>query len=330
MSEIYPGIHWLKLPINVKDSNLEYINTYLIRGEKGYLLVDSGWNTDESFSTFHNYLLKHKIGFQDIKQILVTHVHPDHYGMAGHIKQLSGAKIYMHDIEKDYIRPRYIDMNELLALTDKQLISNGASVDETEVLRDASLGLENFIVPTPPDVILHDGEIIDIGTFSFRAIWTPGHSSGHICLYEPKKKILFSGDHILPKITPNVGLHPQSIDNPLGRYIESLQQIKKLDIDLTLPGHDQPFKNVKARIDEIIHHHDLRNLEILKTLTSGAQTAYRIAQQISWGENNGWQDLPPFHQRMAVFETLAHLEMMASEGRVDKFSREGVFYYKQK
>lgn len=330
MTEVYPGIQWIKLPITMEQSNLEYVNVYLVKGSKGYLLVDSGWNTDESFTAFHNYLLKHNIGFQDIKQILVTHVHPDHYGMAGHIKQLSGAKIMMHQIEKEFIKPRYIDMNELLALTDRELKENGVSEDEIEVLRDATLGLENYIVATPPDAILHDGEIIDIGTFTFRAIWSPGHSSGHICLYEPEKKILFSGDHILPRITPNVGLHPQSIDNPLGRYIESLQQIKKLDIELTLPGHDQPFKNPRRRINEIIRHHNLRNLEILKALEPGDQTAYIVAQEITWSDNSGWNDLPPFHQRMAIFETLAHLEMMATEGRVDKYSHQGVYYYKQK
>jgi glyoxylase-like metal-dependent hydrolase (beta-lactamase superfamily II) len=330
MTEVFPGIHWLKLPITLEQSDLTHVNVYLIKGSKGYLLVDSGWNTDESFTTFHNYLLKHSIGFQDIKQILVTHVHPDHYGMAGRIKQLSGAEIMMHHIEKDYIRPRYIDMNELLNLTDKALIANGASEKEMEVLRDATLGLENYIVPTQPDTTLHDGETIKTGLFSFRVIWTPGHSSGHICLYEPEKKILLSGDHILPKITPNVGLHPQSIENPLGRYIESLQQIRKLDIELTLPGHDQPFKNVKERIDEIIYHHNNRNQEILGTLELGAKTAYKIAQEITWGDNSGWNALPPFHKRMAVFETLAHLEMMAAESRVDKVSRWGVFYYAQK
>jgi glyoxylase-like metal-dependent hydrolase (beta-lactamase superfamily II) len=330
MTEVYPGIQWLKQPITMENAGITHVNVYLIKGEQGYLLVDSGWNTDESFTTFHNYLLKHHIGFQDIKTILVTHIHPDHYGMAGHIKQMSGAKILMHDIEKDYIHPRYIDMNELLALTDKHLMSNGASVNETEILRDATLGLENYIVPVLPDAILHDGEIIDIGTFKFRAIWTPGHSSGHICLYEPDKKILFSGDHILPKITPNVGLHPQSIDNPLGRYIESLQQLKKLDIGLTLPGHDEPFRNVKERIDEIIRHHGWRNQEILKELESGAKTAYKIAQEISWGDHSRWDNLPPFPQRMAVFETLAHLEMMATERRVDRYGHDGVFFYKKK
>jgi glyoxylase-like metal-dependent hydrolase (beta-lactamase superfamily II) len=330
MSEIYPGIHWIKLPLTIENEDLNHINVYLIKGARGYLLVDSGWNADESFTTFHNYLLKHNIGFEEIKQIIITHVHPDHYGMAGRIKQLSGAKLIMHHIEKDFIKPRYIDMNELLAQTDKLLSTNGFTEDEVAILRDASLDIVNLIVPTPPDTTLHDGEIIKNGAFTFQAIWSPGHSSGHICLYEPKKKLLFSGDHILPNITPNVSLNPQSIDNPLGRYIESLQQIKKLDIELVLPGHDEPFNNLKERIDEIIRHHNQRNLEILRTLAPGEKTAHKIAQAISWGNNSGWKNLPPFHQRMALFETLAHLEMMAGEGRVDKYSHQGTTYFKEK
>jgi glyoxylase-like metal-dependent hydrolase (beta-lactamase superfamily II) len=330
MSEVFPGIHWIQLPITMEQSDLEYINVYLIEGSQGYLLVDSGWNTDESFTTLHNYLVKNGIGFQDIKQILVTHVHPDHYGMAGRIKKLSGATIAMHHIEKDFIEPRYVKMEPLLHQTDRLLVANGVPEKEMVGLRDATLGLVNFIVPTLPDKTLHDGETITTGTFTFRVIWTPGHSSRHICLYEPDKKVLLSGDHILPKITPNIGLHPQSIENPLGRYIKSLQEIRKLDIELTLPGHDKPFKNLKPRIDEILRHHDLRNQEILGTIENKAKTAYKIAQEISWGDGNRWHDLPPFHKRMAVFETLAHLEMMAADSRVNKLPGKGIIYYVQK
>jgi glyoxylase-like metal-dependent hydrolase (beta-lactamase superfamily II) len=330
MTEIFPGIHWLKLPIAMEQSDLTHVNVYLIKGDKGWLLVDSGWNTDESFTTLHNYLVKIGLSFADIGRIFITHVHPDHYGMAGRIKKLSGAEMVMHHIERDFIQPRYVAMEELLQQTDRLLIANGVPPKEMVALRDATLGLENFIVPTPPDATLHDGETIDTGVFSFRVIWTPGHSSGHLCLYEPEKKVLLSGDHILPKITPNVGLHPQSIENPLGRYIESLEQIKKLDVELTLPGHDQPFRNLKERIDEIIHHHNQRNLEALTAIALRAKTGYEIAQEISWGDNSGWNDLPPFHKRMAVFETLAHLEMMAAEDRIAKLTRRGVIYYERK
>jgi glyoxylase-like metal-dependent hydrolase (beta-lactamase superfamily II) len=327
VSEITAGIHWIKMPISLEESTLSHINVYLIEGEKGYLLVDSGWNTDKSFATLHNYLLKIGTGFGDIKQIVVTHVHPDHYGMAGRIKKLSGATIAMHNLEKSFIRPRYISMEELLHQTDRMLIANGVPRDFADILRDATLGLEQYIIPILPDITLHDGETISTGRFTFRVIWTPGHSSGHICLYEPGAKILLSGDHILPKITPNISLNPQSIENPLGRYIKSLREIKQLDIKLTLPGHERPFTRLVPRIDEIIRHHGERNAEILEVMGSATRTAYHIAQRISWGDDGAWRDLPPFHQRMAIFETLAHLEMMAAEDRVDKLPRRGVVFY---
>jgi glyoxylase-like metal-dependent hydrolase (beta-lactamase superfamily II) len=330
MPEIIPGIHWIKMPIPLEESTLKHINVYLIEGDKGWLLVDTGWNTDRSFSTLHNYLIKIGAGFEAIRQIVVTHVHPDHYGMAGRLKKLSGATIAMHHIEKDFIAPRYISMDELLMQTDRLLIASGVPRRIAENLRDATRGLEQYIIPIPPDIALHDGETITTGRFTFRVIWTPGHSSGHICLYEPEQKILFSGDHILPKITPNISLNPQSIENPLGRYLKSLQEIRELDVKLTLPGHDRPFTRLTPRIDEIIRHHGQRNMEILAAIGFRTRNPYQIAQMISWGDNNDWQDLPHFHQRMAIFETLAHLEMMAAEDRVDKLTRRGIIYYGQK
>jgi glyoxylase-like metal-dependent hydrolase (beta-lactamase superfamily II) len=314
----------------MEQSDLNYINVYLIAGEKGYLLVDSGWNTDEAFATLHNALIKNGIAFNNIKQILVTHVHPDHYGMAGRIRELSGATLIMHHIERDYIEPRYVKMEPLLNETDHLLVTNGVPEAEMVNMRDATLGLENYIIAAQPDRTLHDGETISTGTFNFRVIWTPGHSSGHVCLYEPEKKVLLCGDHILPKITPNVSVHPQSIENPLGRYLKSLQELKKLDVALALPGHDKPFTNFKERIDEITHHHGIRNQEILETIGEGHKTAYQIAREITWGNSGRWDDLPPFHQRMAVFETLAHLEMMASDGLIDKLPGRGTIAYSRR
>ncbi len=331
MIEIFPGVHWLKLPIAMEQSDLEYINTYLIEDRKGFLLIDSGWNTDMAFSALHNALIKSGHDFQSIKHIVITHVHPDHYGMAGRIKELSGATLAMHHIEKEYIEPRYVNTAPLLHQTDRMMINNGVPENEMEELRDASLDVLNYVVPTQPDKILHDGDMINAGAFKFQVIWTPGHSSGHICLYEPHRKLLFAGDHILPKITPNISVNPQSIENPLGRYLQSLEEIKKLDVEMAFPGHDEPFHNLNMRINEITHHHHLRNLEILETIMLSPRSAYSIAKEITWGNNGGgWEDLPPFHKRMAIFETIAHLEMMAAESRVDKLPRKGVIQYKQK
>jgi glyoxylase-like metal-dependent hydrolase (beta-lactamase superfamily II) len=331
MIEVFPGIRWLKLPITMPDAGITNINTYLIEDKKGFTIVDPGWNTDEAFSTLHNALIKSGHNFQSIKQIVITHVHPDHYGMAGRIRELSGATIAMHHIEKDFIEPRYVKMDQLLYQTDRFMAANGVPEDEMTELRDASLDVINYVVAAQPDITLHNGDAITAGVFKFQVIWTPGHSSGHICLYDAEKKLLIAGDHILPRITPNVSVNPQSIENPLGRYLQSLEEIKRLDIDLTLPGHDEPFHNLNIRINEIAHHHFIRNLEILEVIAFSPQSAYQIAKKITWGANAGsWERLPPFHKRMAVFETLAHLEMMAADSRIDIMPKKGINQYQQK
>jgi len=330
MTQVTDGIHWFKLPMSPDEPNRNHINVYLIRGDNGYLLVDSGWNTDVSFNTMHNHLVKAGISFGDISQILVTHIHPDHYGMAGRVKQLSGATIAMHHLEEELIESRYIHLDGLLHETDQALVSNGIPHDEMVAMRDATIGLEKYIMPAYPDIRLRDGDTVTTGEFTFRAVWTPGHSSGHLCLYEPDKKILLTGDHILPRITPNISVNPQSIENPLGRYIDALKEVRQLDVELGLPGHDEPFNNVTARIDAIIEHHIQRNMEILIALQQETKNTYEIAQDITWGTGSKWPDLPAFHQRMAVFETRSHLEMMTAESYLDVLPRKGIIYYRQR
>jgi len=134
-----------------------------------------------------------------------------------------------------------------------------------------------YVAPTPPDVTLNGGEEVTAGDFTFRVLWTPGHSPGHICLYEPARKVLLSGDHILPGITPNVGLHPQSGTDPLGDYLRSLKEIRKMDISLVLPGHEEPFADVGKRIGELIRHHQQRNSNIIAKIRTEPKTAYQIA-----------------------------------------------------
>jgi glyoxylase-like metal-dependent hydrolase (beta-lactamase superfamily II) len=329
MTEVSPGIFWLKQPILVEDSGADYINVYLISGPNGYLLIDAGWNTDSSFASFHNHLVKHGIGFEDIAQIFITHAHSDHYGMAGRIAKLSGASIMMHRMEQEYIIPRYVQMEELLQKMGDILIQNGVPENQVPKLRDSSVGMENYVVAVHPARILRQGETGTNGDFTFQVIWTPGHSSGHLCLYEPQRKILISGDHILPRITPNVSVHPQSIENPLGRYISALQEMRRLDINLVLPGHNEPFTDAKGRIDSIIKHHESRNAEILSVMNKKPMTGADIAGKITWKKDSRWIDLSDFHRRVALCETIAHLDMMAGEGKVERYPRDGIVYYRQ-
>jgi glyoxylase-like metal-dependent hydrolase (beta-lactamase superfamily II) len=330
MTEITPGIYWLELPTLMADSDLVHVNAYLVQGDSGYLLVDAGWNTDESYAALHKQLAEIGVDIKDISQIVVTHVHPDHYGQAGRLKQLSGADVALHDIEKAFIESRYINMKQFAEQTTEWLTINGVQPEELEEFKNATAGIDRYIVPTYPDISLHGGETITSGRFSFQVIWTPGHSAGHICLYEPEKKILISGDHMLPKITPNVGRQPDTRENTLGDYIKSLESIRHLDVELILPGHEFPFNTFRPRIEELIRHHEERNQEVLAILKDGRpKTACQIARKISWGVTSDWQDIPFFHQRLAISETLAHLEYMTINGQLEKITRDGIIYYRQ-
>ena len=332
MTEVIPGIYRLKLPMPVPLTTLEYVNAYLVRGDIGYLLVDTGWNISEAFDSLTKQLAEIDVDVEDISKIVVTHIHPDHYGLVGKLKELSHAELALHHLEQDLIQSRYVTMDDLLQQTARWLHINGVPPDELACLQTASVGMAKFVTATSPDVILHGGETISTGVFTFQVLWTPGHSPGHICLYEPNHKILLSADHILPTITPNVGLHPQSSDNPLGDYINSLNDIKQLDVDLILPGHENPFTGLEARIDKLIQHHKQRNSEILATIKAEPKTTYQIAKGITWlSDLNGvgWQSLSPRDKRLAVLETLAHLESMKISGKIDKFLKDSIIYYQQ-
>jgi glyoxylase-like metal-dependent hydrolase (beta-lactamase superfamily II) len=330
MEEIISGIYQLKVPMLISDqSDLPFINAYIIRGEKGYLLVDAGWNTDAAYSTLEKGMAELNATVKDISQIVVTHVHPDHYGMAGHVKKVSGATLAMHHLEKEIIEPRYVHMESLLNAIDILLAANGVPEKMINNLTNATVGLEQYVVPTMPDILLHDGDTISTGLLNFKVLWSPGHSSGHICLYEAERKTLLSGDHILPTITPNISIHPEAIENPLGRYFDSLHELKKLDVERVLPGHETIFTNFKERIDDILHHHEVRNGEILAALADKPKTSFEVAQKIRWGYKKNYSHLPDFHKRMAVLETLAHLEMMAGINQVERIPAQDLMLFRR-
>jgi glyoxylase-like metal-dependent hydrolase (beta-lactamase superfamily II) len=329
MIEVTPGIYRMPLPLPV--TNLSHINTYLVRGDNGYLLIDTGWNTKEALNSLKKQLADNGVDGQEITRIVVTHVHPDHYGLAGKLKNLFGATLAFHHLEKDFIETRYVSMEELIQELGQWLQHNGVPPERLAELKKASLPMLKFVTPTMPDATLYGGENITCGDFSFEVLPTPGHTAGHICLYEPDKKILLSGDHILPTITPHVGLHPQSGPNPLGDYLDSLHRLEKLEVELVLPGHEQPFTGFKERVEGITLHHRLRNAEIMGAIGYESKTAFQLTTEITWLHDVngvGWHKLGSWDKRMAILETLAHLEAMRAKGELEKFNQGDIRYYR--
>ncbi len=331
MTEIIPGIYQLNIPI--PNNPLGHTNTYLVQGDDGYFLIDAGVNTEEAFQSLTKQLTEIGIDFKDISQIVVTHGHGDHYGLAGKVRQLSQAKVLLHRIDADFIRSMHTNTEERARQSEQWLRMNGVpNLEPSETQMAAHRTMPRFTTPTTPDITLEGGETISTGVFNLQVVWTPGHSPGHVCLYEPTKKILFAGDHVLPIITPNISLQPQSSINPLSDFINSLNIVKQLDVNLVLPAHEHIFTDLPTRVEEIIQHHEQRNSEILEAIKTDPKTAYQISTVITWMPELGgvsFQDLAPWDRRMAVSETLAHLEAMRVKGRVDKFPRDSIIYYQR-
>jgi glyoxylase-like metal-dependent hydrolase (beta-lactamase superfamily II) len=275
-------------------------------------------------------LKNYGFSIKDITEIVVTHLHSDHYGLAGKIKQISGAKMALSETEARIIDSRYINVEGLLKQLRDFYYANGIPQDKVVPFSEASLPARELVIPAKPDIKLKSGKKINMSPFEFKVISTPGHSSGHICLYESSRKLLFAGDHILPEITPYVGLHPQSGPDPLGDYFNSLKDLMKLDVNLVFPGHGPAFSGLKQSIDSLFKHHEQRISIILNTIQEDMKTAFQIASEIQWrgdGEGMDFQYLNMLNQRMAVTETLAHLEYMRRQNKVQTEVKNGQNYY---
>ena len=294
---------------------LPYVLPYAVHSKGEVMLVDNGWNTDPAHEALEDGLNQHDLSIKDVTQLVLTHVHPDHFGLTGRVKEESGCQVIMHSREAAFIDSRYIHPDELIGQMKEFMHHHGVPTETSGDMARGSMGMIDKVAPSSPDLTLEGGEHIKVGDFDFEVIWTPGHAPGHVCLYEPNRKILLTGDHILPTITPNVGKHTQSAENPLGDYMRSLEKVENLDVEYVLPAHEFDIKELKKRVMEIRAHHEERLEEMMRCVGEGGATAYDVASRVVWTTGR-LADFEPWMQRAAVSETLAHLEYMEELGQV--------------
>jgi glyoxylase-like metal-dependent hydrolase (beta-lactamase superfamily II) len=315
--QVFDKIYKIELPIPfpLRTTNVFFVD------EPPRTLVDTGIRTEASFEALKKGMGEIGFSFQLIERILITHGHIDHYGQAKRLSSLSGAPIYIHP--KEYGRIRSI--LHILGYLKSVLLRNGAP----EILANEAVryieSAQKMADPLEEAYFLEEGDPIPFESMRWRTIHCPGHSSGLICFYWQEKKILFTGDHLLKKVTPNPILdvfgNQSTFRYPrLKEYLTSLEKIERLDISLLLPGHGEEIKDVKGLIQKIFAHHQERMDLVYSILSKGEKTAFEIAMDLFPG-------VPPFEVFLGISEVLGHLEILREKKMVKVKERDGKDYY---
>jgi len=323
--EVVPGLYRIEVPL--PGSPLKATNSYVVKGTERSLVIDTGWNREDCMTALVS-------GFKecgvDSRQadFFITHMHADHSGLVTTLAG-EGARIYFGWADAEIIRSatpdhweKQIDFARRRGFPEEELEKAlGSHPGRRYTRRYSTSDSLNLSV-------LKDGETISIGDYLFECIETPGHTEGHICLYEPSKKIFICGDHILVDITPNITLSSEE-RNPLKEYLMSLDKVYDLDVELVLPGHRRVFRNHKERIRELKKHHQTRLEEVISILGKDRQNAFQIASQMTWDITyKSWDLFPPAQKWFAFGEAMAHLKYLEEEGKVGwEMDGQGVVFF---
>jgi glyoxylase-like metal-dependent hydrolase (beta-lactamase superfamily II) len=326
VERVRPGL-W-SVPVPIPDSPLRYVLCYVLEHRTGVVLVDPGWPSDDSYEALAAGLRSCGRSVGEVSGILVTHAHHDHYGLADRIRTETGAWVAMH--ERDVALQTFTDEDHAAVLRRRRLWLRrcGATADEATGPGFDVESIRRWALAERPDRFLADGERIGIGRFDVEAVWTPGHTPGHLTFHERSEALLLSGDHLLPRITPNISLFSERDASMLDDYLASLAKVSRLPVDEVLPGHEYRFTGAAARAEQIRLHHEARLREILAATSAGeVRSAWRISRELTWSRS--WAELGPFGRRLAMAETLAHLFSLRGDGVVAMTEEDGVWLWRR-
>jgi len=316
VEEVTSGI-W-SIPVPIPDSPLRYVLSYLIEHQSGFLMVDTGWDDPGSWQALTDGLRECQIPMSAITAVVITHVHPDHHGLSRAVQEQSGAWIGMHEREDtflashadwDVMRDRLAGYLRLCGAPPEHLAEMAASRDTGRPGRR----------PGPmarADRLIGHGDRIDVPGLDLRAIWTPGHSPGHLCFHDAGRDLLLTGDHVLPRITPNVSVYDM-MTGPLDEYLASLASLRGISPGEVLPAHEYRFTDLDARIDDLVAHHQERLDEVMRALRAApaGQSAWQVATRVTW--SRPWDQLSTFPRQAALGEVVAHLRHLEGQGRAE-------------
>lgn len=310
--EVAPGFHVVHLPLPMKPT---IVNVYLVDGGSEWALIDTGMSTADSVAAFRAALEQVGCEPRAIRKIVCTHHHPDHFGSSRPYRELCGAEVYLHPFEVERLpfylpRPRSPEAVRFFT-------RNGLPLERFGNLPTPGEFWKGMYEPAQPDHLLADGDRIAVGEREIEVVWTPGHTPGHCVMYFRRDRVLVVGDHLLPKITPHIGIFGEGQGDPLGNFLASLRKVGELDVGLVLPAHGPVYPDHRKRVTQLIEFHQYRLEVMLDLVRGGAKTAYDVALEAF----DLTFESPLQQQFPATFETLAHLEHMRGQGRVESFER---------
>ncbi|MBQ62114.1 MAG: MBL fold metallo-hydrolase [Gammaproteobacteria bacterium] len=300
--EVASNLYRIVVPL--PDNPLKEINSYVITSGDRNLVIDTGMNRPECQEVLEAGLESLDV---DLKRtdFIATHLHADHQGLISTL-MTSSSKIYMGSLDSPSFRNNNDTWSKDGFMGDYARRS-GFPVADLEASMQNHPGFKYSSAMNIDYIDLHEGDCFDVGEYHLEVIDTPGHTDGHICLYDADHKLFISGDHVLGDITPNIATWSDDAD-PLADYINSLQKVSQLEVDKCLPGHRSLIADFYERIDQLTKHHRERANEVLDILKQGNMSAYDIAARMTWSiRAKSWDDFPVMQRWFATGETIAHV-----------------------
>jgi glyoxylase-like metal-dependent hydrolase (beta-lactamase superfamily II) len=344
----YPVAHGVhRIPLPLPTDGLRAVNVYAIEAAGGLVLIDSGWALAGSRDQLERSLAVIGAGLPDIRRILVTHMHRDHYTQAVEIRRLFGTPVGLGEGEKPSIdgllsgefqpfRAQLAIMRAAGAGVIADQLARAFAIDITDVVQSArpeqAVSHGDRLSPghpplrpaatigaalgyDQPDEWITAGQEFDLGTRMLTTISTPGHTRGHVVYVDSTAGLLFAGDHVLPHITPSIGFQEAPSAEPLREYLRSLGVVRQLPDMRLLPAHGPVSPSTHQRIDELTEHHAERLRLIADALTGGPCTGYDIALAIGWTRRHvKLPELDLMNQMLAVCEAVYHLDLLVAQG----------------
>ena len=307
--QVAEGIFQVQLPLPFP---LRTVNCYVLRDGDGWTIIDTGINYPAGRAAWRAALAELEIAPKTIQRIVLTHAHPDHYGMAGWLAERSGATVQLAPLEQEFVRVAWHAgaANEQVIVEFFQ--AHGMPAELAEQVRHSMAETRTMTLPWPATSVIEPGELMQIGERSFQVLATPGHSDQHLAFYCAEERLLLCGDAVLIKITPNISLWPHGRPDPLADFLQSLDRLAELHVELALPGHGPLIRTFGERLAELRAHHHER-LVIMEQAAGSGATAFSICTAVF-----PTSTLSPHQLRFAMAETLAHLEYLVGVGSLER------------